>query len=34
MLICADKTGVMVAKNGFTIGNYEEIIALIRSASR
>jgi hypothetical protein len=34
MLICADKMGVMVAKNGFTIGNYEEITALIRSASK
>ena len=34
MLICADKMGVMVAKNGFTIGNYEEITALIRSVSK
>ena len=34
MLICADKMGVMVAKNGFTLGNYVEIIALIRSASK
>lgn len=34
MMISADKMGVMVAKNGFTIGNYEEIVALIRSASR
>lgn len=34
MLICADKTGIMVAKKGFTLGNYEEITALIRSASK
>lgn len=34
MLICADKTGIMVAKKGFTLGNYEEITALIRSVSK
>lgn len=34
MVLCADKTGVMLAKNGFTVGNKEEITALIQGVSK
>lgn len=32
VLLCADKVGVMVAKEGFTSGGWDEILDLIREA--
>lgn len=32
VLICVDKTGIMVARDGFTQGDADEVLALIKSA--